>query len=936
MDSGFAGKCPRPGMTAKRLLNFLLATSALVVIANAHPARAADQTPVPRLPTKTAILPPAPIYNWTGCYIGAQGGGGAVSDPFVGSGLPLNLNFQHGGNAFAGGQIGCNYQNGMMVLGLEAEAWSGLTNPARIGEGPTFKIDVFDRNRWSGDVALRAGLAFDRALVYGKAGIAEGRFAFSASNINGFFEDGASTLTGVLLGVGLEYGLAPNWSAKLEYDHIEYAGRTVHFDQDPADGGPFDQPESASVNLIKAGINYRFGGSSLPLPDGAVTHTGIFKAPVSKAPAAAVFSWTGCYAGVHGGGGWMFDSFIGGGLDGGGGIAGGQLGCNVQAGPIVWGVESEAAWSGLTDHPHSDDSQSSSDRTTRNRWSADVAARAGVAVDRALVYGKAGLAAGKFEFSFTETGPTLTQNGSATLAGLLFGAGVEYAVAPHWSVKLEYNHIDYFGRNVGFDDPVAGHFLQSEAATANVIKLGVNYQFSDVPFAPAMDRAATTPAIFKAQVYKAPVYKAPAAASYWTGCYLGIHGGGGILGDTFTEAGSSDTFPVPESSGGFAGGQVGCDVQAGALVVGLEGEAARSHIINRSEFSIPSIADSSEISPDLVWSAGASARAGIAIDRGLVYGKAGVAAGGFRFFNIFPGGFEAGSTTLTGLLLGGGIEYALAPNWSVLLEYDRIAYGGRLVHFDNIGVVPFDKTQSAAVNELKAGINYRFGGAALPPARGGPQNLLPPPATDWTGCYAGIHAGGGIIDDAFVPPTFVAAGPASGGSAIAGAQAGCNVQTGIMVFGLEGEAAWSNLTNRFTFSQPAEMEQASNRNAWSADLAARGGIAFDRALLYGKAGVAAGRFVFSEANSLNIFGVLQGSTTLTGLLLGTGIEYAFAPNWSAKLEYDHTGYLSRHVDLGIITSNQSATTNTVKAGINYKFYGPLGFFSSSGVVVARD
>jgi outer membrane immunogenic protein len=65
-------------------------------------------------------------------------------------------------------------------------------------------------------------------------------------------------------------------------------------------------------------------------------------------------------------------------------------------------------------------------------------------------------------------------------------------------------------------------------------------------------------------------------------------------------------------------------------------------------------------------------------------------------------------------------------------------------------------------------------------------------------------------------------------------------------------------------------------------------------------------------------------------LPGGGIEYAFAPDWSAKLEYDHTGYLSRHVELGIETNNESATTNTVKAGINYKFFG------SAGVVAARD
>jgi outer membrane immunogenic protein len=76
--------------------------------------------------------------------------------------------------------------------------------------------------------------------------------------------------------------------------------------------------------------------------------------------------------------------------------------------------------------------------------------------------------------------------------------------------------------------------------------------------------------------------------------------------------------------------------------------------------------------------------------------------------------------------------------------------------------------------------------------------------------------------------------------------------------------------------------------------------------------------------------MLDGGATLTGLLLGGGIEYAFAPNWSAKLEYDHVGYLSRNVDLGLVTTNKPVTANTVKAGVNYKFFGP------SGVVVAKD
>jgi outer membrane immunogenic protein len=711
---------------------FLLATSAFVVIASAHPAHAADQSARTRLPTKTPPIVPAAIYNWTGCYIGAHGGGGDVSDSFINFSFISNLDILHGGNAFAGGQIGCNYQNGLMVVGLEAEAWSGLTSSLHFAV-PGFSEDFFTRNRWSADVAVRAGLAFDRALLYGKAGVAQGRFAFSRADDSDDFQNGAATLTGVLLGVGLEYGFAPNWSAKLEYDHIEYPDRVVHFDQDVPSGGPFNKTEFARVNLIKAGINYRFGG--LPfVPDGAATYPAIYKALPSKTPAPTAFSWTGCYAGVHAGGGWMGASNNGS-FYGGGGVAGGQLGCNLQAGAIVWGIEGEAAWSGLTDRVSGPFSGIFTESDTRNRWSADVAARAGIAADRTLVYAKAGVAAGGFDFSLQVGAPTPdSQHGSATLAGLVLGGGIEYAVTPNWSLKLEYDHVDYFGRNVTLADPFTGPFVTSEGATANVLKLGANYRFAqgifgDMPFAPAVERAGTAAAILKA-----PAYKSPVAASYWTGCYVGVHGGGGILADKNNTT-NNDFTPTPESSGGFVGGQLGCDYQTGAIVWGLQGEAAWSRIIAHTDNSL----SMSERTSDLVWSADGAVRAGVAIDRALVYGKAGAAFGGFEHFRKSSQlGSRHGSTTESGLLLGGGIEYALAPNWTVLLEYDRIVYAGN-EHTDptsGTSFIPFDTTVSAIVNEVKAGINYRFGGSVLPPTSSRSQNLLPPPAADWTGCYA--------------------------------------------------------------------------------------------------------------------------------------------------------------------------------------------------------
>src|SRR5262249_37787461 len=150
------------------------------------------------------------------------------SDTFVGPPVIPNIgnvNLLHGGGGFGGGQVGCNVLDGAVVLGLEAEAWSGLTNRNFFNIGNF--ADSVTRNRWSAGVALRAGVALDRALLYGKTGVAAGRFDFSSADSVCDSAAGHSTLSGLLLGVGVEYAFAPNWSAKLEYDHVEYFGKTV-------------------------------------------------------------------------------------------------------------------------------------------------------------------------------------------------------------------------------------------------------------------------------------------------------------------------------------------------------------------------------------------------------------------------------------------------------------------------------------------------------------------------------------------------------------------------------------------------------------------------------------------------------------------------------------------------------------------------------------
>jgi outer membrane immunogenic protein len=202
---------------------------------------------------------PAPVYktaapatyNWSGCYIGVHAGGGLLVTTFI-----ETANDPGGAGAVAGGQAGCNYQAAQFVFGIEGEgAWSSITNRS-------FSADLFSsslvavRNRWDADLALRVGYALDRALIYGKAGAALGRFEFSSEDALGNFERGQSTLPGLLLGIGLEYGFAPNWTAKVEYNAIDFANHDVRFQSDDVS---FTQTQSAWKQVVKAGVNFRFG-----------------------------------------------------------------------------------------------------------------------------------------------------------------------------------------------------------------------------------------------------------------------------------------------------------------------------------------------------------------------------------------------------------------------------------------------------------------------------------------------------------------------------------------------------------------------------------------------------------------------------------------------------------------------------------------------------
>jgi outer membrane immunogenic protein len=243
---------------------------------------------------------------------------------------------------------------------------------------------------------------------------------------------------------------------------------------------------------------------SAMLATGAASAADMAVKTMPYAAPAPVFSWSGCYVGVHGGAGTLLDQGFqsGGGVTldlradrhGVGGLAGGQLGCNYQAGMLVLGIEGEGFWSGMkvtTDRFGGlNGTTLFESASVKNRWDYDIAARFGIAIDRALVYGKAGWVAGRFDWNAADVncgiGCTTTQ-GSATLDGLLIGLGLEYAFTNNWTTKFEYDYLGFGSKNVAFRTTCATPIFcgpsgivtttQNVSADKHIFKVGLNYKF---------------------------------------------------------------------------------------------------------------------------------------------------------------------------------------------------------------------------------------------------------------------------------------------------------------------------------------------------------------------------------------------------------------------------------------------------------------------------
>jgi len=236
---------------AKKII--LGAITALVLAPTA--ASAAD------LPVKAP--PPVVIYDWTGFYIGGSGGGSLGGSNHVdpsGTNLTADGFVVKGG--LVGGTLGYNWQVSSFVFGFEGDvSWVGEYG-SHIDNGPSLNADQtfqsFSKETWLATARGRAGYAVNNLLFYVTGGYAAAGVDVGVKSAltNALIVSSTTTRSGWTGGGGLEWGFAPNWSAKFEWLFVKFENKG--FITALADG-----PRGSVTlddNVVRAGINYRFGG----------------------------------------------------------------------------------------------------------------------------------------------------------------------------------------------------------------------------------------------------------------------------------------------------------------------------------------------------------------------------------------------------------------------------------------------------------------------------------------------------------------------------------------------------------------------------------------------------------------------------------------------------------------------------------------------------
>jgi len=229
-------------------------------------AGAANAADLPaRVYTKAPAIA-APVYSWSGFYLGINGGGASSHECYTitsVAGAPVFPNSEgchDATGALLGGQIGYRWQVTSWVFGLEAQGdWADLKGSnasltAIIPYTNQTKIDAI--GLFTGQV----GYAWNNVLLYVKGGAAvtDNQYSsfFTATTV--VFNQASETRWGGAVGAGFEFGFASNWSLGVEYDHLFMGTDSVSFTG--INAVTRTDNISQDVDMVVGRLNYRFGG----------------------------------------------------------------------------------------------------------------------------------------------------------------------------------------------------------------------------------------------------------------------------------------------------------------------------------------------------------------------------------------------------------------------------------------------------------------------------------------------------------------------------------------------------------------------------------------------------------------------------------------------------------------------------------------------------
>jgi len=240
------------------------AVSFAAITMAAAPVSAADMA------VKARPVAPLPmIYDWSGFYIGANGGWGQSRncwDFVTAAGAIVTDACADRSGGLIGGQLGYRWQAGTWVFGLEGQGdWADLSSTRISLINPALSTRV--RTDGIGLITGQIGYAWNAALLYVKGGAAVTSNRFDIlTTIGGVgLASASSTRWGGAVGVGFEYGFTPNWSFGVEYDHLFMGDANNSFSVvNPIVAGAVNRI-TQDVDMVTLRINYRFGGYGAPV-----------------------------------------------------------------------------------------------------------------------------------------------------------------------------------------------------------------------------------------------------------------------------------------------------------------------------------------------------------------------------------------------------------------------------------------------------------------------------------------------------------------------------------------------------------------------------------------------------------------------------------------------------------------------------------------------